>query len=153
MLAVALFHSVRLDVEPLCGMSTKDISLRWASEATVTLSPVVRGSVGRVFLTVDRCAGPGGGPGGAGLLVLGTVCFATRGDVRSGKCGGRDGGDGGEGIASGMGPRGVAGRFGVGGGIMRMAGMGSLRVLLCEYGGGVGIGNKKTEQNLYSVAM
>ena len=124
---MALFHSVRLDVEPLCGMSTKDISLRWASEATVTLSPVVRGSVGRVFLTVDRCAGPGGGPGGAGLLVLGTVCFATRGDVRSGKCGGRDGGETGEGIRSGVGPRGVPRRFGIGDGIMRTVEMESFR--------------------------
>ena len=86
-------------------------------------------------------------------VVLGSVSFVTRGDVRSGQCGGRDGADGGEGIPSGMVPRAVAGRFGVGGGIMRIAGMGSLRVLLCEYGGGVGMGDMKTEQNLCSVAM
>ena len=78
--------------------------------------------------------------GRGGGVVLGTVSFVTRGDVTSGQCGGRDGADGGEGIPSGMVPRAVAGRFGVGGGIMRMAGMGSVRVLVCEYGGGAGWG-------------
>ena len=76
-----------------------------------------------------------------------------RGCIRSGQCGGRDGGDGGEGTASGIGPRGVAAHFGVGGALMRMAGMESLPVLVCEYAGGVGSGDIKTEQNLYSVAM
>ena len=71
--------------------------------------------------------------GRGGDVVLGRVSFVTRGDVA-------DGADGGEGIPSGMVPRAVAGRFGVGGGIMRMAGMGSLRVLVCEYGGGAGWG-------------
>ena len=60
-----------------------------------------------------------GSGAGAGLRVLGRVCFLTRGDLRSGKCGGRDGGDRGEGIPSGVGPRGVARCFGIGGGIMR----------------------------------
>ena len=67
----------------------------------MTLSPVVVGNVDRLSLTVGRCAGPAG----AGMLVLCTVCFATRGDLRSGKCRGRDGGDIDEGIRSGVGPR------------------------------------------------
>ena len=101
----------------------------------MTLSSVVGGNVGRVSLTVDRCAGHKEylmgrwceGPAGAGLLVLGTVCFVTRGDVRCGKCGGRDGGDTGEGIRSGVGPRGVPRRFGIGDEIMRRVAMEGFR--------------------------